>query len=427
MIRANRLEGTIEPPGDKSISHRAAILNAIAHGTGRITNYSPGVDCNTTVRCLADLGIDIERNTENPSELTIKGRSGEMDKPVDVLDAQNSGTTMRLLSGLLAAQPFMSTLTGDASLLSRPMERIVTPLRQMGALVDGRSGGEFAPLVFHGGSLTGIDYTLPVASAQIKSCLLLAGLFAKGDTVLHQPAISRDHTERMLTAMGGRISAEGKTLSLHPTALRAVDVRVPADLSSAAFWLIAGLLHPEAEIRIDGVGLNPTRTGIFSALEAMGAQLEIVQPREEGGEPVADIIARSSTLRGTDISGNLIPLLLDEIPVLAVAACFAEGQTTIRDASELRVKESDRISTTVQELSRLGARIQELPDGLVIQGPVRLRGTRCNSHGDHRLAMALAIAGLLADSETIIEGSECVDISYPGFWEHLRLITGEGA
>ena len=351
-----------------------------------------------------------------------------MSEPGDVLDAGNSGTSMRLLAGVLAAQPFFSALTGDASLRSRPMGRVVAPLRRMGATALGRQGGELAPLAIRGGDLRGIEYELPVASAQVKSCILLAGLAASGDTVLHQPALSRDHTERMVAAMGASVAADGLDLWLRPGPLTAIDVAVPGDISSAAFWMVAGLCHSEARALVRGGGLNPSRTGIVDALRMMGAGdgLRLVNERLEGGEPVADLLVTPGPLRGAEIGGDLIPRLLDEIPILAVAACFAEGETVIRDAGELRVKESDRIATTVGELARLGADIEAREDGMVIRGTGRLVGADCRSHGDHRLAMALAVCGLLAEGETRVHGAGDAAVSYPGFWGDLDLLANGG-
>ncbi|GBD11189.1 3-phosphoshikimate 1-carboxyvinyltransferase 1 [bacterium HR23] len=418
----SRLEGVITPPGDKSLSHRAVIFNALAYGSARITNYAPGEDCASTVRCLQALGVPIER--DGPTTLTVHGRGGVLEEPADVLNAGNSGTTMRLLAGVLAGQPFLSLLTGDRSLRSRPMDRIIAPLREMGAEIWGRGSDRFAPLAIRGGRLRGITYTLPIASAQVKSAILLAGLFAHGETVVVEPAPSRDHTERLFQVMGVSVVRDGLTVRLMPGPLTARDISVPGDISSAAFWLVAGVCHPQARITLRGVGVNPTRTGILDALRQMGAHLEVINPREEGGEPVADITASSSTLEAVEVKGEMVPRIIDEIPVLAVAACYAHGTTVIRDAQELRVKESDRIATTVRELRRLGADIEELPDGMRIRGPVRLRGAVCRTYGDHRLAMALGIAGLLAEGETAIQGAECARVSYPSFWEHMALLTG---
>ena len=405
ITRPNNLSGELPVPGDKSISHRSLILNAMAEGTARISGLSNGEDVMSTMACLRGLGVEITAGN-NPGEYTVAGRGPVLEEPTDILDAGNSGTSMRLLSGLLAAQPFMSVLTGDASLRTRPMRRIVDPLQRMGAQVMARQDGSLAPLVIRGGSLQGIEYDLPVASAQVKSCILLAGLSADGKTVIHQPAQSRDHTERMVTAMGATVDEDGLDLVLQPGDLRAVDIAVPGDISSAAFWIVAGLCHPNSRVLVQGVGLNPSRTGIIDALHAMGAgdSLRLVNERSEGGEPVADLLVTNAKLRGTEIAGDMIPRILDEVPILAVAACFAEGETVIRDAAELRVKESDRIATTVEELSRLGARIEALEDGMVIRGTGRLTGAACQSHGDHRLAMSMAVCGLLADGETEVNG-----------------------
>lgn len=424
ITRPPRLGGELSVPGDKSISHRSLILNAMAHGEARVTGLSNGEDVMSTMACLRGMGVEIAAGAA-AGEYTVAGRGPVLEEPSDILDAGNSGTSMRLLSGLMAAQPFLSVLTGDASLRSRPMRRIVEPLQQMGAEVTGRQNGSLAPLVIRGGSLRGIEYDLPVASAQVKSCILLAGLSADGHTVIHQPALSRDHTERMVTAMGATVEEDGLDLFLRPGELQAVDIAVPGDISSAAFWIVLGLCHPDARVLVRGVGLNPSRTGIIDALQAMGAgnNLRLVDERTEGGEPVADLLVTPGTLHGTEIGGDMIPRILDEVPILAVAACFASGDTVIRDAEELRVKESDRIATTVQELSRLGASIEARDDGMVVHGTGRLTGAACESHGDHRLAMAMAICGLLADGETAVHGAQDASVSYPSFWEDLELLA----
>lgn len=420
-----RLRGSIEAPGDKSISHRAAILNAIAEGEAVVESFQGGADCLATLRCLRALGVKIDWDGQGTMRIQGGGRFG-LKESADVLNAGNSATTMRLLAGLLAGQPFFSVLTGDASLRSRPMERVVEPLRAMGARIQGRAGGARPPLAIEGGSLRGIRYRLPVASAQVKSALSLAALYGEGETVLEEPAPSRDHTERMLQAMGVEVlSEDGGGLRVLPPQreLTPLSLRVPGDISAAAFWMVAAAAHPDAEIRLAGVGVNPSRSGIIDALAAMGASVALEEDRMWGCEPVADIVVRSSSLRGTVIEGSLIPRLIDEIPVLAVAACLAEGETVIRDAHELRLKESDRIRTTVFELRRLGASIQELPDGMAIEGVGGLRGGACGSHGDHRLAMTLAVAGLLARGETVVRGAEASSISYPGFWHHLEELS----
>ena len=419
-----RLRGTLRPPGDKSISHRAALFNALAPGQATIRNYSPGEDCTATLRCLRALGLQISllgtTAHEGPA-FTIEG--GQLREPTHVLNAGNSGTTLRLLAGALAAQPFLSVLTGDRSLRGRPMERIIAPLRSMGAHIHGRQHDILAPLVIQGGPLRGIEYRLPVASAQVKSALLLAGLQAQGETVLHQPAPSRDHTERLFQAMGASVCVEGLTVRLHPGQLQPLDMTIPADISSAAYWLVAAICHPDARIRVVGTGVNPTRTGILDALRFMGSQITLENRGTQGGEPVADLVAQSSTLTGIEVGGDLVPTLIDEVPVLALAACFAQGTTVIHDAAELRVKESDRIRTTARELARLGADVTELPDGLVIRGTGQLRGTTCRSYRDHRLAMTLGIAGLLARGETTVAGAEAASVSYPSFWQDLETLS----
>ena len=421
-----RLAGSLAVPGDKSVSHRSLILNAIAAGEATVTGLSDGADVRSTAACLRAMGVGIDPVGEQGS-FHVSGPGANLSEPADMLDAGNSGTSMRLLSGLLAGQDFLSVLSGDGSLRSRPMGRVVQPLQQMGAEILGRNGNTLAPLAIRGGSLRSIEYEMPVASAQVKSCLMLAGLSAAGPTVLHQPALSRDHTERMMTAMGARVETDGLALTLHPTELQAVDVAVPGDISSAAFWMVAGLIHPNARVTITGVGLNPSRAGIIDALQMMGAgdALRLENERVEGGEPVADVVASSGSLKGIDLGGDIIPIMIDELPVLAVAACFAEGDTVIRDAAELRVKESDRIATTVSELTRLGGRLEPRDDGMVIHGVGRLNGAAVESHDDHRIAMAMAVAGLAASGATVIHGAEDASVSYPTFWEHLAALTGE--
>jgi len=422
----SRIEGVIRPPGDKSISHRAVILNSIAQGTANVENFSPGADCTSTIECLQSLGVQIQRDATNFGSLMIQGANFDLKEPNTILDAGNSGTTMRLLSGILAGQPFLSILNGDQSLRNRPMGRIVEPLNLMGARIRGRNDDTLAPLVFKGGQLKGIKYTLPVASAQLKSCLLLAGLSATGPTELIEPDQSRDHTERMLASMGASLAINGNVLTLTGGSLNARDVRIPADISSAAFWIVAGVAHPNSRLRIESVGVNPTRTGILETLSMMGGNITLENHRSEGGEQVADILVESSRLHSTTIEGSIIPRLIDEIPVLAVAACFAKGTTIIRDAQELRVKESDRIQSIVDELNRMGGHLEATPDGLIIQGPVSLTGQACHSYGDHRIAMAIAIAGLIAKGETTIDQSECASISYPGFWKELAELDNNG-
>lgn len=413
--RPLRLRGDITPPGDKSISHRSAMFNAIATGEARIQNYGSGADLASTLRVLRALGTTIEHSGDS---LLIRGN--ELIEPNEILNTGNSGTTTRLMAGILAGQPFMSVMTGDKSIRARPMARIVDPLREMGAKVDGREGGKLAPLVFRGGSLHGIHYTMPVASAQVKSALLLAAIFAHGETILDQPAMSRDHTELMFRAMGIDVIEDGLSLRVRPGQLRALNVNVPADISSAAYWLVAGVCHPDAEVCVRNVGVNPTRTGILDALESMGANITVENRRQEGGELVADLIARSSDLQATEISGDLIPRLVDEVPVLALAACFARGTTVIRDASELRVKESDRLMASRVELNRLGARVEEFSDGLRITGGQSLVGSTHRTYSDHRIAMTVGVAGVLASGSTTIRAAETAGVSYPTFWDDLH-------
>ncbi len=424
---AHSLRGVIVPPGDKSISHRAAILNAIAAGEAVIENFQRGADCLSTLRCLRRLGVQWEWQDASRLRLTGAGRHG-LREPAAVLNCGNSGTTIRLLCGLLAAQPFFSVLTGDASLRSRPMARLIEPLREMGARIWGREDGTRAPLAIQGGALHCIHYRLPVASAQVKSALVLAGLYAEGGTVVQEPAPARDHTERMLRAMGAQVAyGEGPNVAVSPLTqeMSALSLRVPGDISAAAPFIVLGAVHPDAEIRISGVGINPTRTGILDALRMMGADVSVEEERTWGAEPVADIVVRSSQLRGAAIGGELVPRAIDELPLLALAGCFAEGETIIRDASELRVKESDRIQTTASTLRRMGAEVEERPDGLRLCGPQRLRGKALSSHGDHRLAMMAAVAGALAQGETVIHNSNVVAVSYPWFWRDLEAL-GKG-
>jgi len=424
-----RLEGEVVLPGDKSISHRAIILDSLAKGKAEVDNFAPGRDCLATVRCLRALGVRIGRKGSRDSSTLLVSGTGEdgLKEASNVLDAQDSATTMRLLGGLLSSQPFLSIITGDASLRSRPMGRLIEPLRLMGAEVWGRGRDSFAPLVIKGKKLRGIDFTLPVPSAQIKSAILLAGLCARGNTVLHQTIPSRDHTERMLKQMGASLESRGNSISLLPLSspLVPVNLRVPGDISSAAYFLVAGAIHSNARIVIRGCGINPTRTGIIDILMAMGARLKIDNERLETGEPLADIVVESSELKGIEVGGDIIPRLIDEIPVLAVAGCVAKGKTVIRDAGELRVKESDRIATVASELSRLGAKIEPLPDGMVIYGGRPLSGTEVDSHFDHRLAMSLAIAALIAKGETTIKHAQVAQISYPAFWQTLLSMTGK--
>jgi 3-phosphoshikimate 1-carboxyvinyltransferase len=418
------LRGTLAPPGDKSISHRAAIFNAIAHGEAVIEDIQRGADVLATLRCLERLGIHYEWQGET-SLYVVGGSHNGLREPPSALDCRNSGTTMRLLAGLLSPQPFFSVLTGDASLRSRPMDRVIQPLRRMGADIRGRQGDSRAPLAISGRPLIGIRYRIPVASAQVKSALILAALFAEGETFLEEAAPTRDHSERLLKAMGADIEAGEGLIRVRPLAgdLRPLPLSVPGDISGAAPWLVATALHPQAEVRLEGVGVNPSRSGVLDALGLMGADIRLENQRLQGPEPIADIVVRSSHLRGAIIEGDLIPRAIDELPLLALAGCLARGETVIRDASELRVKESDRIRTTVQELQRLGADIQEMAGGMRIRGIPGLHGATVSSHGDHRLAILLVMAGLLAQGQTVIRNSQAVAVSYPWFWHDMQRLT----
>lgn len=412
---ADRIRGTIRVPGDKSISHRSLLLGALADGTTEVDGFLRSADCQATLAALRDLGVEIAEAPDG--RVVISGKGPEALRESDViLDAGNSGTTLRLLAGLLAGRPFFSILTGDASLRSRPMRRVVDPLTAMGATLLGRAGGEYPPLAIQGRELSGITWASPVASAQVKSAILLAGIQATGETSVTEPMLSRDHTERMLTAFGVEVRRQGTAVSVRgPVRLRAARLAVPGDLSSAAFFLAAAAASPGGEVLIRDVGVNGTRSGVLEVLERMGAAITQMRARTEAGEPVADLSVRGTKLRGTTIGAELIPRLLDEIPVLAVAATVAEGETVISGATELRVKEVDRLSALAGELAKLGARVAEERDGLRIVGGRRLRGTVVRSRGDHRMAMALAVASLFADGETRVEDVACVETSFPRF------------
>lgn len=417
------LAGQCRVPGDKSISHRAVMFAAIAEGTSRIANFLPGADCMATVRVMQALGVRID--ARSPTDLIVHGRGLQgLQEPTDVLDCANSGTTIRLLAGLLAGQPFTAILNGTDQIRRRPMDRVVKPLRDMGAQILGRQNGRYAPLAIGPARLKAIEYDMPVASAQVKSCLLLAGLYARGLTVVRQPGPARDHTERMLAAMGAPIQAVGPVVSSErPSApLKPLNITVPGDISSAAFLLVAASIVPESRIVITNVGVNPTRTGIVDALTAMGADIRYRRRTDQGGEPVADLEVRHAPLHGATFGGQTIVTMIDEIPVLAVAATQAKGRTVIRDAQELRVKETDRIATTAAELRKMGADITPTEDGLVIQGPTPLYGTDVDSHGDHRLAMALAVAGLIAKGVTTVVNAHVTADSFPGFESTLRVL-----
>jgi len=418
-----RLEGEISLPGDKSISHRAIILSGIAKGRSRIEHFLPSRDCMSTLNCLRSLGVNIHMIDETTLEVEGVGQGG-LKEPGDVLDAGNSGTTMRLLSGLLAGQPFFSILTGDVSLRQRPMKRILQPLQQMGARVYGRDQDRFAPLAIRGGPLKPIDHTMKVASAQVKSAIMLAALYAQGQTVIREPASSRDHTERMLRYLGKDLQTTNLEICIKGGGqLQAGLITIPGDISSAAYFLVAAIVVRKSKLEFKGVGVNPSRRGIVDVLRKMGAQISMDNERVVSNELIADIEVRSAELSGIEISGKIVPTMIDELPIIAVAATQAKGTTTVRDAAELRVKETDRIHAIASELSKLGAHIEERDDGWVIEGPTPLRGARCRSHGDHRLAMALAVAGLIAREELFIQDAECVGISFPDFFANIKKIA----
>jgi 3-phosphoshikimate 1-carboxyvinyltransferase len=417
------LTGACSVPGDKSISHRAVMFGSIAAGETRIRNFLDGGDCRATVEVMRALGVEIEAAT--PTDLVVGGRGLDgLQEPADVLDCGNSGTTIRLLLGLLAGQKFASFLTGTAQIRRRPMGRVVRPLRGMGADIMGRQNGDYAPLGIRPSRLRGVEYDMPVASAQVKSCVVLAGLYSQGLTVVREPGPARDHTERMLAAMGAPVTVLGrKVTSERPDQpLKPLDITVPGDLSSAAFLLAAGAIVPGSRITIRDVGVNPTRTGIVEALQAMGAQITYLNTRLEGGEPVADLEVCAGELHGATFGGEAIVTMIDELPMLAVAATQAQGRTVVRDASELRVKETDRIATTVGELRKMGANIEPTSDGFIIEGPTPLIGAPVEGHGDHRLAMAMTIAGLVAQKPTVVYGSHVTADSFPGFEVTLQAL-----
>ena len=427
-IRSGRsLRGRLRVPGDKSISNRFLILAALAEGESHACGWLASEDTLATLRCMAALGVEVERPDED--QVVVWGRGlRTLQEPEDVLYCESSGTTMRLLAGLVAGQPFTTVLTGSDQLRRRPMRRVVQPLRQMGATIIGRAQDSLPPLAIHGGGLHGIEYELPVASAQVKSAILLAGLFAEGPTKVREPVRARDHTERMLQAMGAPIAREDDVVSLSPltASLSPIGLEVPGDLSSAAFLITAALLTPRSEVLLEGVGINPTRTGFLEVLAGMGARIECLEERESGGEPLADLRVRSGNgLEAAIVEGPLVPRMIDELPILAVLATQAEGETVVRDAAELRVKESDRVETVVTELRKMGAQIEPVSDGFTVMGPTRLKGARVESHGDHRLAMALTVAGLIAEGETIVDGVECIEKSFPHFPQKLAALGAD--
>ena len=422
FTRVKSLRGEITVPGDKSISHRAVMFGSLAQGTTTVENFLRGADCLSTIDCFRRLGIQID---ETPELITIHGKGLHgLTGPSQLLDAGNSGTTTRLISGILSGQSFETTLTGDASIQKRPMKRIIEPLTQMGASITSLHGNGCAPLNILGRSLHGIHYTTKVASAQVKSSILLAGLYADNATSVTEPALSRNHSELMLRQFGADVQTEGTTATIQPgPALAGQKIIVPGDISSAAYFIAAACITPDSELLIRNVGTNPTRDGILRVCRMMSADVTILPHAQNDGEPSADLLIRSSSLKGCVIEGELIPTLIDELPVIAVMACFAEGTTIIRDAAELKVKESNRIDVMAENLTAMGAQVTATDDGFIIEGGRPLRGAAIDSHLDHRIAMSFAVAALNADGETEIQDAECVNISYPAFYQDLNRIS----
>ena len=418
LKKSKGLLGELTVPGDKSISHRTVMLGALAEGVTEAEGFLPGADCLSTISCFRQMGVSIHQEGDR---ILIHGVGLHgLKAPERILDAGNSGTTVRLLSGILAGQNFTSRITGDASIQRRPMKRIIEPLSQMGASVSSVNGNGCAPLEIHGSSLRGIHYHTPVASAQVKSCILLAGMYGQNATSVTDPALSRDHTERMLRFMGASLSSDGRTVSIQPEPrLKGKKIRIPGDISSAAYFIAAGLLVPNSEILLKNVGINTTRSGMLNVCRDMGADLTLLNEDTSGPEPVADLLVKSSSLHGTVIEGDLIPALIDELPILAVLAAFAQGTTTIRDAAELKVKESDRIASVSENLRRMGADVTPTEDGMILHGGKPLHGATIETGLDHRIAMSFSIAALAAEGDTKIPDADCVSISYPEFYQDL--------
>lgn len=421
FTRAKQIRGEVTIPGDKSISHRAVMFGSLAEGATEITGFLRGADCLSTIDCFRRLGISIEDKDER---ILIHGKGLHgLSAPAQILDAGNSGTTTRLISGILSGQAFETTLTGDASIQKRPMGRIIEPLSQMGASITSLSGNGCAPLRIQGRPLHGIHYTTKVASAQVKSSILLAGLYADTPTSVTEPALSRNHSELMLHFFGADVKSEGTTATIQPEPkLIGQKVQVPGDISSAAYFIAAGCITPDSELLIQNVGTNPTRDGILHVCKMMNANVTLLNENTDSGEPTADLLVRTSSLQGCIIEGDLIPTLIDELPIIAVMACFAEGTTVIRDAAELKVKESDRIAVMTENLTAMGAKVTATDDGMIIEGGHTLHGAVVDSHLDHRIAMSFAVAALNADGETEILGADCVNISYPAFYRDLQKI-----
>ena len=422
LHKADHVRGEITVPGDKSISHRSVMFGSIAKGTTEIHNFLEGADCLSTISCFRHMGIDIENKN---GIVTVHGNGMHgLTAPAETLDCGNSGTTTRLISGILAPQNFDVTLTGDESIQKRPMKRIIKPLSMMGADIKSVRGNDCAPLRICGKPLAGIHYTSSVASAQVKSSLLLAGLYADGLTSVTEPQVSRNHTELMLKFFGAELESRGTTVTIWPaTELFGNRIDVPGDISSSVYFVAAGLILPNSEVLIKNVGINPTRAGLIKVCEAMGADLTLLNEDHDNTEPTADLLVRTSSLKGCVIEGDIIPTLIDELPTIAMMACFAEGTTVIRDAAELKVKESNRIAIMVENLRAMGADVEETDDGMIIHGGKPLHGAVVDSHKDHRIAMTFAIAALAADGETEILDADCVDISYPSFYEELKKLT----
>lgn len=422
LTRTKGLHGTISIPGDKSISHRSIMFGSIAEGTTTIRNFLMGADCLATIDCFRSMGIAIDVSDE---VVTVHGKGLHgLTKPDKTLDVGNSGTTTRLISGILSGQDFDVTLSGDESLNSRPMKRIMTPLNAMGANITSVHNNGCAPLSIKGSKIKAFHYDSPVASAQVKSAVLLAGLYGDGPTSVTEPAVSRNHTELMLQSFGVDVRCEGKTATVYPPeTMTGQDIVVPGDISSAAYFIVAGLITPDSQITMKHVGINPTRDGIIKVCQAMGADITLSNVQDDNGEPTADITVKSSKLHGTVIGGDLIPTLIDELPIIAVLACFAEDETVIKNAEELKVKESNRIDLMVNNLVRMGADAIATEDGMIIHGGKPLHGISINCKYDHRIAMTFSIAGINADGETVIEDAQCVDVSYPTFYDTLKQLA----
>lgn len=422
--KTNNLKGEIDVPGDKSISHRSVMLGSLAKGTTEVEHFLDAADCNSTIKCFKAMGIEVEKFENDRIIIHGKGLHG-LNAPAEALDVGNSGTTIRLLSGILSAQNFNTRISGDDSICRRPMGRIIKPLSMMGANIVSKEGNDCAPLIITGSNLHGIDYESPIASAQVKSAILFGGMYAEGETSVNEPYVSRDHSEKMIKYFGGDIKQiDTKCIITPEPKLEGQKVIVPGDISSAAYFMIAALITEGSEVLVKNVGINPTRDGLIDVIKMMGGNIELLNRKDEM-EPCADILCKSSSLKGITIGGSLIPRLIDEIPIIAIMACFAEGTTVIKDAQELKVKESNRIDVMVEGLQRMGADITSTDDGMIINGGKPLKGSVIGSRHDHRIAMSFAIAGLASEGKTEIVGSECVNISYPRFYQDLESLIHE--